>query len=177
MKAGVCAAAGPAAKRKTAAMRSDARKDLASEMIAGRARASSANALFLTDLPAPWQRPIAGSAPPNIATRYRAEGLRKGLIGRSETRSRQPPGNPAKSHRLAATVMPGYTFARKSPESLMPIFNRIAEFHDEIAAWRHDLHRHPEILYDVHRTAAVVADRLRDFGIDEVATGIGRTGV
>jgi hippurate hydrolase len=59
----------------------------------------------------------------------------------------------------------------------MPIVNRIAEFHDDIAAWRHDLHRHPELLYDVHRTAATVADRLRGFGLDEVTTGIGRTGV
>ncbi|MGD9737850.1 MAG: M20 aminoacylase family protein [Bauldia sp.] len=59
----------------------------------------------------------------------------------------------------------------------MPVVNRLSEFHDEITAWRHDLHRHPEILYDVHRTAGLVADRLRMFGVDEVVTGIGRTGV
>lgn len=59
----------------------------------------------------------------------------------------------------------------------MPITNRIAEFHDDIAAWRQDIHRHPELLYDVHRTAAFVADKLREFEVDEVATGIGRTGV
>lgn len=59
----------------------------------------------------------------------------------------------------------------------MPIINRFAEFHDDITAWRHDFHRHPELLYDVQRTAEVVADRLRDFGVDEVVTGIGRTGV
>jgi hippurate hydrolase len=59
----------------------------------------------------------------------------------------------------------------------MPIVNRIAEFTDDIAAWRHDLHRHPEILYEVHRTAASVAEKLKSFGLDEVATGIGRTGV
>jgi len=59
----------------------------------------------------------------------------------------------------------------------MPVVNRIAEFHEDIAAWRQELHRHPEILYEVHRTAASVADKLRDFGVDEVATGIGRTGV
>lgn len=46
-----------------------------------------------------------------------------------------------------------------------------------LTAWRRDLHAHPELLYDVHRTAAFVADRLRDFGCDEVVTGIGRTGV
>jgi amidohydrolase len=59
----------------------------------------------------------------------------------------------------------------------MPIVNRIAEFHDDVVAWRRDFHRHPELLYDVQRTAASVADRLRGFGVDEVATGIGRTGV
>jgi len=59
----------------------------------------------------------------------------------------------------------------------MPIINRLADFHDDITAWRHDFHQHPELLYDVERTAAVVADRLRSFGLDEVVTGIGRTGV
>jgi amidohydrolase len=59
----------------------------------------------------------------------------------------------------------------------MPIVNRIADLHGEITAWRRDIHAHPELLYDVHRTAATVADKLRGFGCDEVATGIGRTGV
>ena len=59
----------------------------------------------------------------------------------------------------------------------MPVLDRIAAFADEIAAWRRDLHAHPELQYDVHRTAGFVADKLRDFGCDEVATGIGRTGV
>ncbi|MGV8840849.1 MAG: M20 aminoacylase family protein [Bauldia sp.] len=59
----------------------------------------------------------------------------------------------------------------------MPALNRFSEFHDEITAWRHDFHRHPELLYDVHRTAGIVAEKLRGFGVDEVVTGIGRTGV
>jgi hippurate hydrolase len=59
----------------------------------------------------------------------------------------------------------------------MPIVNRIADLHGDITAWRHDLHAHPELLYDVHRTAAAVADKLKSFGCDEVVTGIGRTGV
>ncbi|MDB5623531.1 MAG: amidohydrolase, partial [Devosia sp.] len=59
----------------------------------------------------------------------------------------------------------------------MPVINRIAEFHDEIAGWRQDLHRHPEILFDVHRTAGKVEGLLREFGCDEVVTGLGRTGV
>ncbi len=59
----------------------------------------------------------------------------------------------------------------------MPIVNRIAALTDEMAAWRHDFHEHPELLYEVHRTAGIVADKLRAFGCDEVVTGIGRTGV
>jgi amidohydrolase len=59
----------------------------------------------------------------------------------------------------------------------MPIVNRIADLHGEITAWRRDIHAHPELLYDVHRTAASVADKLKRFGCDEVVTGIGRTGV
>src|SRR5258708_5245136 len=59
----------------------------------------------------------------------------------------------------------------------MPIVNRVADLHDEIKAWRQDIHAHPELLFDVHRTAGVVADKLKGFGCDEVVTGIGRTGV
>jgi hippurate hydrolase len=59
----------------------------------------------------------------------------------------------------------------------MPIINRVADLQPDIMAWRHDLHAHPEVMYDVHRTAAFVAERLRAFGCDEVATGLGQTGV
>ncbi|HSW20620.1 MAG TPA: M20 aminoacylase family protein [Ramlibacter sp.] len=52
-----------------------------------------------------------------------------------------------------------------------------AGFLEEIAAWRHDFHANPELLYDCHRTARKVAERLRAFGCDEVVEGIGRTGV
>jgi len=59
----------------------------------------------------------------------------------------------------------------------MPIINSLAEAADEIAHWRRDFHRNPELLYEVHRTAGVVAEKLREFGCDEVVEGIGRTGV
>lgn len=59
----------------------------------------------------------------------------------------------------------------------MPPKNRFAEMQPEITAWRRDLHQHPEILFEVHRTAALVTERLRAFGCDEVVTGLGRTGV
>ncbi|WP_300016673.1 M20 aminoacylase family protein [uncultured Roseobacter sp.] len=59
----------------------------------------------------------------------------------------------------------------------MPVKNRFAELHDEITEWRRDLHAHPELLFDTHRTAALVAEKLAAFGCDEVVPGIGRTGV
>ncbi|WP_163265765.1 M20 aminoacylase family protein [Chelativorans alearense] len=59
----------------------------------------------------------------------------------------------------------------------MPIVNRSAELHDEITAWRRELHRKPEILFDVHETASFVRAKLEAFGCDEVVTGLGRTGV
>jgi amidohydrolase len=59
----------------------------------------------------------------------------------------------------------------------MPILNRAAEMQEEIAGWRRHIHQNPEILFDVHQTAAFVADRLKEFGCDEVVAGIGRTGV
>ena len=59
----------------------------------------------------------------------------------------------------------------------MPVKNRFAELLPEIAAWRRDLHENPEILFDTHRTAGIVAEKLRAFGCDEVVEGIGRTGV
>ena len=59
----------------------------------------------------------------------------------------------------------------------MPVKNRFAELLPEITAWRRDFHEHPELQYDVHRTAGRVAQLLRDFGCDEVVEGVGRTGV
>ncbi len=69
--------------------------------------------------------------------------------------------------------------AQQTPENEkpMPIVNRVADLHPEIQAWRRDIHQHPELLYDTHRTAAFVAEKLRAFGCDEVATGLGVTGV
>jgi amidohydrolase len=59
----------------------------------------------------------------------------------------------------------------------MPVVNRIAAMQDEVAAWRQDLHANPELGFDVHRTAGIVADKLAAFGCDEVVPGIGKTGV
>ena len=59
----------------------------------------------------------------------------------------------------------------------MPIVNRMAELHDEITQWRREIHENPELQYDVHETAAKVTEKLKEFGCDEVHTGIGKTGV
>src|SRR6476660_1658733 len=62
-------------------------------------------------------------------------------------------------------------------ENAMPVINRVADLHSDITAWRRDLHAHPELLFDVQRTAGTVAEKLKAFGCDEVVTGLGRTGV
>ncbi len=59
----------------------------------------------------------------------------------------------------------------------MPVKNRLAEMHGEITKWRRHLHAHPELMYDVHETAAFVVERLKEFGVDEITPGIGKTGV
>jgi amidohydrolase len=59
----------------------------------------------------------------------------------------------------------------------MPVINRIAEFHPEMTAWRRDLHENPELAFEEVRTAGVVAAKLREFGCDEVITGIAKTGI
>lgn len=59
----------------------------------------------------------------------------------------------------------------------MPVLNRIAAYADQMAEWRRHLHRHPELGFDCHETAGFVAERLREFGVDEIHEGIGRSGV
>ena len=59
----------------------------------------------------------------------------------------------------------------------MAVENWVARQLEELTEFRRDLHRNPEVLYDLERTAARVADALRAAGVDEVVTGIGRTGV
>ncbi|TXR50563.1 M20 aminoacylase family protein [Phyllobacterium endophyticum] len=59
----------------------------------------------------------------------------------------------------------------------MTILNRFTELRTDIADWRRDLHANPELGFNVHRTAELVAEKLKAFGVDEVVTGIGTTGV
>ena len=59
----------------------------------------------------------------------------------------------------------------------MPTINRFADLHDDITAWRRDIHENPELQFDVFRTAGVVEEKLKEFGVDSIETGVGRTGV
>lgn len=59
----------------------------------------------------------------------------------------------------------------------MPIINRIAEFHTDMTEWRRDLHAHPELSMQEFRTSAMVQEKLKSFGVDEIITGMATTGV
>ena len=58
----------------------------------------------------------------------------------------------------------------------MPVHNRIADFAADMTAWRHDIHRHPELAFGEHRTSDLVAEKLAAWGI-EVTRGIAGTGL
>jgi amidohydrolase len=59
----------------------------------------------------------------------------------------------------------------------MPVLNRIADFAPDMREWRHWLHRHPELRFDLHATSEYVAERLGEIGVDEIHRGIARTGI
>src|SRR5271154_7122583 len=58
----------------------------------------------------------------------------------------------------------------------MPPIDRVAAYHDEMTAWRRDIHAHPELGFEETRTSDLVAAKLEEFGI-EVTRGIGKTGL
>ena len=59
----------------------------------------------------------------------------------------------------------------------MPVINRIADYSEDMTAWRHHLHAHPELQFECHETAAFVVAQLRAFGVDAIHEGIAQTGV
>jgi amidohydrolase len=59
----------------------------------------------------------------------------------------------------------------------MALLSSSAELAKEAKTWRHDLHAHPELQYDLPRTSGIVAEKLRSFGCDDVVTGIAKCGV
>ena len=62
-------------------------------------------------------------------------------------------------------------------EKMVAILNRFSEMFEEISTWRRDLHAHPELRFEEYRTAAFVAAKLEEFGVDEIVTDFGGTGV
>lgn len=59
----------------------------------------------------------------------------------------------------------------------MPVINRVADFAEDMKAWRRHLHAVPELEFDCYQTAAFVVERLRDFGISEIHEGIAKSGI
>lgn len=59
----------------------------------------------------------------------------------------------------------------------MPALNAIADFADDMTAWRRHLHQYPELNFDCHKTAAFVVERLREMGITDIHEGIATSGV
>jgi len=64
----------------------------------------------------------------------------------------------------------------------MPVINRIASFQKDMTAWRHDIHSHPETAFEEVRTADIVAEKLKGFGIDsarppDLGTDLGPPGL
>jgi hippurate hydrolase len=78
---------------------------------------------------------------------------------------------------LDASLGPEIVSPAIAGRGVMTIASEIEAFLPEMVAWRRDFHRHPELGYEEHRTARAVAAHLARFGIGEVATGIGKTGV
>jgi amidohydrolase len=69
----------------------------------------------------------------------------------------------------------------KAPEKreivLSPARFQLVNLVSEMTTWRHVIHRRPELAFATHETSARVAELLREFGVDEVQTGIGQAGV
>lgn len=59
----------------------------------------------------------------------------------------------------------------------MPIINRIADFHSDMKEWRQHMHANPELAFDTVETAAFVVERLKEFGVDSIETGIAQNGL
>src|SRR5215211_2210583 len=102
--------------------------------------------------------------------------MRSALLVCGMCRCRRRPmrsGRRSKPRRKPAWLIPKPPACDKRP---MHIINRIASFHDDMTAWRRDIHAHPETAFEEVRTAEVVAEKLKGFGV-EVHKGLAGTGV
>ena len=59
----------------------------------------------------------------------------------------------------------------------MPVINQIADYFDEMKEWRQHLHANPELQFDCYNTAHFVIEKLKEFGIEEIHSGIAKTGI
>ena len=59
----------------------------------------------------------------------------------------------------------------------MPVINQIADYFDEMKEWRQHLHANPELQFDCYNTAHFVIEKLKEFGIEEIHSGIAKTGL
>ena len=59
----------------------------------------------------------------------------------------------------------------------MPIINQIADYYEEMKEWRRHLHANPELGFECYNTSGFVIQKLKEFGIDKIYTGIAKTGL
>ena len=59
----------------------------------------------------------------------------------------------------------------------MPIINQIADYYEEMKEWRRHLHANPELGFECYNTSNFVIQKLKEFGIDKIYTGIAKTGL
>ncbi len=59
----------------------------------------------------------------------------------------------------------------------MPVINRISDYFDEMQGWRHQMHSYPELGFECFETAKFVKSKLEEFGVDEIHSGIAKTGI
>ncbi len=83
---------------------------------------------------------------------------------------------PCKSSLFVKTVTLLLYFQFIAKAQLLPILKEINALHEEMMAWRHQLHEHPETAFEEVKTADFVANKLSEFGI-EVNRGLAKTGV
>ena len=67
--------------------------------------------------------------------------------------------------------------ANAFPEAPMTPDSTLAALAEEAKGWRRTIHQHPELLFDLPKTSALVTEKLREFGCDEVVTGLATSGV
>ncbi|HUS12065.1 MAG TPA: amidohydrolase [Pyrinomonadaceae bacterium] len=78
---------------------------------------------------------------------------------------------------LGLTLAGAATSAQAIDDQLLStVATRVSAVETKLVTWRRDIHQHPELSNQEHRTAALVAAHLRSLGL-EVRTGVGGTGV